>query len=143
MKALKIIGIVILGFFLFFAAVFGAAWWGTSKMTAAGEKFFEFARESKVSEAYALTSSQFKDETSETEFKELVDEILADTRAVSFASRSVSAGTDEGTTGELGGTIEFSDGILYVKVDMIKENDEWRVHGMRLRQTEFPDEDEL
>lgn len=110
--------------------VIGFAFWATSGAVEAADTFFEQVTEGQLKTAYEGTAGIFKDATSEEEWNAFIAEreMLSQIDSVSFSSREVS-----GDRASLEGMLKIQDGSkMPVSVQLIHENNAWRVAGFEL-----------
>ncbi|MFZ2804376.1 MAG: hypothetical protein WA001_04070 [Patescibacteria group bacterium] len=126
-KALLIVGgcaavllLVVGGIILF---VFQA----TSPLTDSADAFFNLVAHHDYTDAYASTSSGFKQNTTESQFESVVKQESLDQYATaSWGSRSIDNGT-----GEIQGTVTLKNGnAIPLTVDLVQENGAWKVYGL-------------
>ncbi len=109
------------------AAIVVMVFYWTSPITEAADRFFVSIREGKAQAAYQSTTREFQAATSEQSFMDfLKTSTIGDYDGATWSSRSVS-----GNTGELEGSIRTrSGGVIPLKVKLVNESGEWRVHAL-------------
>jgi len=108
----------------------------TGKISEAAKTHLELIKSGDLPAAYADTSEGFKDITSFEEYENFIIEfaVLEKHESVSFSYRNI-----HNSEGYVEGTIKEPDGTAYpIRVDLIKENGEWKVFGISLE--EFDEE---
>ncbi|HEY8926122.1 MAG TPA: hypothetical protein VIU64_17175, partial [Polyangia bacterium] len=120
--ALKVVGVI----FCLGLIGGGIAFYATTGMTKAADEFFVAVAERNIPKALALTSSEFRASTPQTEFVAFLERTsLSRFKSVSWQSRSASPGR-----GELEGTVSTQDGgSIPLKLVLVKENGDWHIYA--------------
>ena len=116
---------IILILFILFAGFIGVVMYFTSPISLTAENFFSAIQNNDYQAAGKYLSSNFKRTTTVAEVKKAFPyERFKNFTGCSFNSRKVNA---DGT-GMLEGKVNFKDGsFMKVKIDLIKENNEWKI----------------
>lgn len=122
----KLLGCLVVALLVVGVIVFIVFYW-TGDMTRAADRFFVLIRDGNPKEAYKSTTREFQAQTSEENFLTfLKNSTIGDYESASWTSRSVS-----GNTGDLEGSIKTrGGGVLPIKVKLVKEMGEWRIHAL-------------
>lgn len=122
-KILTIIG----GFVVLAIAGIALIFFLSAGLTKVADQFFSHVSAGNYDKAYELVSSGFKAETSLEEMKDfLASSALTFVNDTNWNSRSVA--TDGGT---IEGTVKNADGgSIPLKIDFVKENGNWHIHGI-------------
>ncbi len=125
-KFFKFLGIVFILVVISIAAVL----FFTSDMTQTVDNFFNSIKNNNYTEAQNYLSGNFKSTTTVAQIKRAFPySRFKHYSGYSFKNREVSANG----TGTLKGSIKFSDGsILPIKIELVKENDEWKINHISL-----------
>lgn len=109
---------------LFIALLIGIAFWSTSGVTEAGDRFIAALNSGDNDAAYELTSKAFKQSARPEHLAIFAKNYGLDRiQSTSWSSRSF-----ENSSGELFGTATLDDGTeINLNIDLIHENDEWKV----------------
>lgn len=104
-----------------------AAFYFTAELPKTADKFFTAVKEKNMDQAYSLVSDAFKEETSQQELHDFLQDNGFDAYQVaSWNSRNVS-----NNTGKLVGLIKTTDGKeLPLSMDFIKSQGEWKIHAI-------------
>ncbi len=128
-KFFKFLGIA----FILVVIAIAAALFFTSDLTQTVDNFFNAIKNNNYTEAQNYLSRNFKSTTTVAEIKRAFPySRFKHYSGYSFKNREVNA---DGT-GTLKGSIKFSDGsILPIKIELVKENDEWKINHISLPRT--------
>ena len=131
---LKILIIVIAAFVVLIVIAVAASYSATAAPRKATSEFFSMLSSGQVDQAYESTAGMFKQATNKGDFASVVNQfpILASGAQTTFSSWEVK--TDGAvTTAQLGGSITGADGtVMPLSVQLIKEQDTWKVLGFEL-----------
>lgn len=125
-KFFKFLGIAFVLFIIAFAAVL----FFTSDLTQTVDDFFNAVKNNNYTRAEHYLSGNFKSTTTVEQLKRAFPHSrFKYYSGCSFKNREV----DASGTGTLKGSIKFSDGsIMPIKIELIKENDEWKINHISL-----------
>lgn len=123
-KVKKIIAAVV----VFIVLIIAIAFYATSGVSQTSHSFVDKILQNNSSAAYELFSNEAKQTVTTEQFKEIVATIssVLDDQA-SQQSADVESGTDKGTSGTVVYEVEGSDGTYELTVNLIKEDNEWKV----------------
>ncbi len=133
---LKIIGLILVGFLVFVALIIGVAFWATSAPADEAQTFVNLISADQLEDAYDRTANQFKEVVSKDQFEEFVAQytVLTSPSTTSFNYRSV-----ENNLATMQGTITAQDGTVSpITVQLVQENDTWKVLNIDLNPYETP-----
>lgn len=128
MRTRSIVGIVlaaVLGVVLIVGGIIAMAFWATSGVTEAGDRFLSLLGQGKSQEAYREhTTAALRQQDSEESFTQAVKRLgLTDWASSSWTARKV-----ENSVGTLEGTVKTrSGGTIPLKMQLVKENGQWKV----------------
>jgi len=131
MSLWKKIGIGVLAFLGFIAAIFTLVLWLTSDVVAPVERQLAFLRQGDLKGAYGETALAFRDSVPFEKFEAFVKQhpSLSRNKSHSFTERSI----DAKGTGTIKGTLTDDRGaVLPVEYRLVKENDVWRILSIRI-----------
>ena len=113
------------------AAIVGLVFYLTSGITGAADKFFETARSGDAESVYALTSAELHNTTSAEQLAAFIELNRFDQVAeTSWSSRSI-----DGGLGRVEGSVTLDDGgVVPLTMQLVKENDGWKVSFIELRE---------
>ncbi len=116
---------IVLVLFILFAGFIAAVMYFTSPISLTAENFFYAIQNNDYQKAGKYLSTNFKRTTTvEQVMKAFPHKRFKDFAGCSFNNRKVNA---DGT-GMLEGKVNFTDGsFMKVKIDLVKENDEWKI----------------
>lgn len=119
---------IIIGVVVFIVLVVAIAFYATSGVSQTSDAFVDDILRNNSSAAYELFSSEAKQTVTTDEFKQIVATMASvlDDQA-SRESADVESGTDQQTKGTAVYEIKGTDGTYKLTVNLIKENNEWRV----------------
>ncbi|PLX28948.1 hypothetical protein C0581_00545 [Candidatus Parcubacteria bacterium] len=130
-KVFKIIGAIV----VVFVALFAFIWMSTGPIAEEAETQLSLIKAGDLSIAYNDTSQAFQKMVTLEEYENFVAEfpVLQDYESVSFNYRDV-----QNSAGYVEGTITQTDGTVYpIRVDLVHENDEWKVYGINIGNSEY------
>lgn len=124
MKVWQAVGCAIVAFVLFIGLIVGAVFWATGGIVDAADDFFAAAAEGEYDQAHALTSQSFRAESTPAQLEHfLIAKGLNQVTDTSWNSRSIN-----NSQGRIEGTLTTkSRGNIPVVVELVSENDEWRI----------------
>lgn len=119
---------ILLGLVLLIAAAVGAAFWATSGLPDAADRFFSRIAAGDYAGAIALTTSDFQAQTDAVGLETLARGNGMDGyRSARWSTRSI-----ENHLGRLEGTLMLADGsTMLIALQLVKSDGEWLVHGLR------------
>lgn len=125
MKVWQAVGCAIVAFVLFIGLIVGAVFWATGGIVDAADDFFAAAADGEYDQAHALTSQSFRAESTPAQIEHfLIANGLNEVTDTSWNSRSVN-----NSQGRIEGTLTTrSRGKVPVVVELVSENDEWRIN---------------
>ena len=120
---------IVLGVVGFVVVVFALAMFLTSGLVDPLDRHLDALAKGDLEAAYAETSVAFRDNTSPEQFAAFVrgNPSLSRITGHSFGERSW-----ENNIGSVKGTLKTSDGVVPVEFRLVKENDQWKILGIKL-----------
>lgn len=124
MKVWQIVLIVLAAITLLVGVIVGGVFYATSGITDAGDEFFEAARRGDYEAAYALTSTELRNDSDVIRLQRYLEgsglDKVTDT---SWSSRSM-----ENNVGRLEGSVTTeSGGTIPLKMQLVKEKGGWKI----------------
>ena len=119
---------IVIGIVGFFIAIFVIATVATSGPAKASDSFVKYILSGDSQSAYNMFSSEAKDTVTSDELETVVDtmsNVLAD--KAKQVSKSVEGESGKSATATVVYEVEGNDGTYELTVNLIKENDEWKV----------------
>lgn len=122
---------IVIGLVVFVVALFGIAMFATSAPAKVSDKFVSYILGNQSEDAYSLFSEDAKETISKEDFSEVVN-TMSSVLDSSFSqkSRSVQADSGSASTATIEYEIKGNDGVYQMEVNLIKENDDWKVLNM-------------
>ncbi len=124
MKIWQAVGCAVVSLIALIGLIVGVAFWATGGITETADEFFAAANDGDSAKAYSLTSTQLQGQVDQEGLEAfLIDNSLDQITETSWSSRSI-----KNDRGELTGTVMTrSGGAIPITMDLVSEDDEWRV----------------
>lgn len=118
---------VLLGLAVIGAAILALVFWMTAGLPRAADQFFTHIAANDYAAALAMTTPDFRASTDKAALEEFArGNGLDGYKSASWSSRSMN-----NNVGELEGSLTVRDGVIPVKLTLVKSQGEWRVQNVR------------
>lgn len=111
-----------------FAGIFGLGYFTIKESQKPADEFFKLVKDGKADQAYDSTSKEFKENTTKSQWSDFVKQYELDKNdGVDWT------GTEKETSRtKLQGKMKLPSGEKTIRLDLVKEGDDWKVFGLRL-----------